>query len=106
MTTEQQIRQVKTFLDNDPGATDEVVMAFLDQAEELCLNQRYPFNRPEGAVLEDRFHMDKCELAARRFVRTGGLGEMIHIENGVHRDWYSSDDREVLARITPLASVR
>lgn len=106
MTTEQMIRRVKTLLQDDPMATDEVVMEYLDAAEEVILNWRYPYERPDEAVVPARYHGEKCELAARLFVRRGGLGETIHIENGVHRDWYSSDDRELLSRITPLCSVR
>lgn len=106
MTIEQMVRRVQTLLQNDPEATDAVVIEYLDQAEEVILNWRYPHERPEDAVVPPRYHGEKCELAARLFVRRGGLGEVIHIENGVHRDWYSSDDRELLSRITPFASVR
>lgn len=106
MTIEQMVRRVQTLLQNDPEATDAVVIEYLDQAEEVILNWRYPHERPEDAVVPSRYHGEKCELAARLFVRRGGLGEVIHVENGVHRDWYSSDDRELLSRITPFASVR
>lgn len=106
MTTEAMIRRVRTLLQDDPVATDEVVMEYLDTAADEILNWRYPYGFPEEAVVDPRYHGIQCTLAARLFVRRGGLGETIHIENGVHRDWYSSDDRELLAKITPYASVR
>jgi hypothetical protein len=106
MTTEQMVRRVKILLQNDPVATDEVVYEYLEMAEDTALNTLYPYGVPEGAVLPERYHGVMCELAARLFVRRGGYGEILHIENGIHRDWYSADDRELLARITPYLKVR
>lgn len=106
MTTEQMIRRVKTLLQDDPVATDAVVYEYLDAAADEILNWRYPYGMPEDAEVPARYHGLQCTLAARLFVRRGGLGETFHIENGVHRDWYSSDDRELLAKITPMMSVR
>ena len=106
MTTEQMITKVQTMLDNDPEATDAVVESYLDIAEDAVLDQLYPFGHDESKTMPSRYQRTQCVLAARYFARRGGLGEVSHIENGVHRSWYSSDDREILQRIVPIAKVR
>ena len=106
MTTESMVRRTKVLLQGDPMATDEVVIEYIDMARETVLNTLYPFGIPEDAEVPSRYEGVQCELAARLFARRGGLGEVLHIENGIHRDWYSSDDRDLLSRITPYMKVR
>lgn len=106
MTLEQKIKRVQTLLADDATATDSTVAEYLDMAKETVLTTMYPFGIPDAVFdVPGQYEGIQCELAARFFVRRGGLGETLHIENGIHRDWYSSDDREVLAKITPFAKV-
>lgn len=107
MTDAERISRVQSFF--DAGLLpDEEASAYLDIAKEVVLNRLYSFasNYPEEAEVPSRYEGVWCELAARYFSRKGGLGETMHIENGIHRDWYSSDDRDLLARIIPFAVVR
>lgn len=106
MTTEEMVKKVQTMLDSDPEATDAVVEAYLNIAEDAVMDQLYPFGHADNAEMPSRYQGVQCVLAARYFARRGGLGETLHIENGVHRTWYSSDDREILSRILPRAKVR
>ena len=106
MTTEAMIARTKTFLMDDPTATDAVVLVYLDIAHDAIMNTLYPFAVPEDATMPEKYQGLQCELAARYFARRGGLGETAHSENGVNRSWYSSDDRDILAKVTPFASVR
>ena len=106
MTTEEMVTKVQTMLDNDPEATDAVVEAYLNIAEDAIMDQAYPYGYPEDAEMPSRYQGTQCVLAARYFARRGGLGELMHIENGIHRTWYSSDDRDVRSRIVPRAKVR
>lgn len=106
MTDERKIKRVQTLLMNDATATDSLVMEYLDMAKETVLSTMYPFGIPDGVYeVPAQYEGVQCELAARFFARRGGLGETTHIENGIHRDWSSSDDREILAKITPYAKV-
>lgn len=106
MTTEQKIKRVQTLLVDDATATDSTVAEYLDMAKETVLVTMYPFGVPVYVMdVPAQYEGIQCELAARFFARRGGLGETTHIENGIHRDWSSSDDREILAKITPYAKV-
>lgn len=102
MTTAQKITRVKTLLGNEVEVDDATVTEYLSMASDKVLHTRYPFDIPEEYDLS-RYDEIECELAARLFVRQGGLGELTHNENGINRTWYSSDDRELLAQITPMA---
>lgn len=106
MTTAEKINRVKTLLGNEAEVTDAIVTEYLSIAEDDIANTRYPFGVPEYYALEPQFHNVQCQLAARYIARTGGLGELTHNENGINRTWYSSDDREILAKITPYGKVR
>nr|DAV01104.1 MAG TPA: hypothetical protein [Bacteriophage sp.] len=109
MTDAQRIERVKSYFDpNTEGLTDEVASFYLDSAKDTVLLALYPFSAhfPEDAEVPLRYEGVWCELAARMFSRRGGLGETMHIENGIHRDWYSSDDSDLLRKIVPLAIVR
>jgi hypothetical protein len=106
MTTNAKIKRVQVLLMNDASADDQTVAEYLEMSKETVLATLYPFGIPEGVEeVPSMYEAVQCELAARYFARRGGLGETMHIENGIHRDWYSSDDREVLAKIVPYAKV-
>lgn len=107
MTDAQRIARVQSYFDAGYVTANEA-SAYLEIAKDAVLNQLYSFagHFPEDAEVPARYEGAWCELAARYFSRKGGLGETMHIENGIHRDWYSSDDRDLLSRIIPYAYVR
>lgn len=107
MTDAQRIARVQSYF--DAGAlSDTEAQAYLAQAKDAVLDQLYisVSNYPEDAAVPRKYEGAWCELAAFYFARKGGLGETQHIENGIHRNWYSSDGREILARVVPFAVVR
>lgn len=102
------VDRMKSYFDpNTEGLTDEVAEAYLADAKDAVLNTLYPFDGhyPEYAEVPARYNGLMCELAARMFSRRGGLGETQHIENGIHRNWASSDDSDLLRRIVPYARI-
>lgn len=107
MTNAEKIAMVQSFFDAGT-VSDTKAGAYLTVAKHVVLTTLYAFagNYPDGADVPARYEILQCELAARRFAREGGLGETQHIENGIHRHWYSSDDSDLLRQITPFASVR
>lgn len=107
MTDAERIARVQGFFD-EGVLSDSEAEAYLAVAKDAVLNTLYAFaaNYPEEAEVPARYEGLMCELAARRFSRKGGLGETMHIENGIHRDWYSSDDSDLLRMIVPYAVVR
>lgn len=109
MTDAQRIERVKSYFDpNTEGLTDEVASVYLADAKDTVLITLYPFegHYPEEAEVPARYEGLWCELAARMFSRRGGLGETQHIENGIHRNWDSSDDSDLLRKIVPFARLR
>ena len=107
MTDAQRIARVQSYFDAG-YLSDTEASAYLASAKDVVLNTLYAFesNYPAEAEVPSRYEGVWCELAARLFSRKGGLGQTMHIENGIHRDWYSSDDRDLLARIIPYMVVR
>ena len=47
----------------DATLSDTVVDIYLSIAEDMILNRRYPFGRPNGAMLESRYEMLQVRLA-------------------------------------------
>lgn len=106
MTDAEKIAMVKTLVENDSGATDEVVTVYLSIASGKMLERLYPFDIGKGeSDIPVRYDGIQCELAARLFLRRGSEGETNHEENGVNRSYGSVDDSDILQRLTPFAKV-
>lgn len=104
MTDAEKITMVKTMTDE---TSDAVIAAYLSMASEAILNQMYQMwsALPENAVVPDRYEMTQCNLCVRYLARRGAEGEHTHNENGVNRTWETSEDKDILCRITPIAEV-
>ena len=106
MTNSDKINMVKTLVESDADATNDVVSAYLELALNAMLERLFPYDPGKGeADLPVRYDMIQCELAARYFLRRGGQGEINHEENGVNRQYGSVDDEDILKRLTPFAKV-
>lgn len=106
MTKSEKIAMVKTLVENDSGATNDVVSVYLSLACNAMLERLFPYD--PNKTEEDmpvRYEMTQCELAARYYLRRGGQAEISHEENGVNRQWASADDDDILKRLTPFAKV-
>ena len=108
MTDAERTFRVQTLLNNDPLATEVVLREYLSAAKDDVLEELYSLRgMPENVTDVPAIYQGlQCELAARYFARRGGLGEQAHLENGIHRHYQTSDDRELLDRIIPYARVR
>ncbi len=104
MTTAEMIALVQTIVD-DNRATDEVVAVYLSLAKERMMDRLYPFGRGTQTDIPAEYQSLQCELAARLYLRRGGEGEIVHIENGVHRHYHSVSDEDLLQRLTPNAGI-
>ena len=106
MTDEQKKVMVKTLVEFDEDATDDVVAVYLNLAGNAMLERLYPYDSTKEAKdIPQRYDTIQCELAARYFLRKGGQGEINHEENGVNRTYGSVDDSDILNRLTPFAKV-
>lgn len=106
MTDAEKKAMVKTLVENDSQATDDVVTVYLTLARNAMLERLFPYDTTKDAGdVPTRYDTLQCELAARYFLRRGGQGETNHEENGVNRNWDSVDDADILQRLTPFAKV-
>ena len=106
MTQAEKIAMVKTLVESDPGATDEVVGVYLTLALNTMLERLFPYESgKDSGDVPVRYDTIQCELAARYFLRRGGQGEINHEENGVNRQYGTIDDDDILKRLTPFAKV-
>lgn len=106
MTKADKIAMVKTLVESDAEATDEVVTVYLNLACNAMLERLFPYNPDkEEEDIPSRYDTIQCELAARYFLRRGGQGEISHEENGVNRTYGTIDDEDILKRLTPFVKV-
>lgn len=73
---------------------DSVLLSYLNQAKDVILNRMYPYLE-EGAyddlTIPKRFEYKQIRIAAYFMNKRGAEGETQHIENGIHRNYKSSD---------------
>lgn len=104
MTQEEMIALVQQICD-DNRATDELVSVYLQLAADRILNRLYPFGRGTKEFVPEEHQRLQCELAARMYLKRGGEGEIVHIENGVHRHYHSVTEEDLLGQLVPNCGV-
>lgn len=106
MTKAGKIEAVKTLIDLEEGEelNEGLICAYLDVAKNQILSRLYPFD-PSQTEIPAQYEQTQCELAARKYFRKDGEGEISHNENGVNRTYGSVNDEDILARIVPFAAV-
>ena len=105
MDMNRKIQMLRTLVDD--GVTDEVLTIYLLKAREVLLNIIYPTD-PDRASKEvpPMYEIKQIEIAEYFLNKRGAEGEIQHIENGVHRNYGSSDIPEAMIRhITPFCGV-
>ena len=88
------------------GETDTTVLAtYLSLAEGIVLERAYPFG--DGTEeMPAKYDRTQVEIAAYMIQKRGAEGETAHSENGVVRQYSSSDvPLPLLRRITPQGEV-
>ena len=86
---------------------EELLQDFLDSAESIILNKRYPFMSDDDTyTLEKKYLNLQLRIAIELYNKQGAEGEMSHAENGTTRQYSSADVSEsLLNEITPKARV-
>ena len=105
MTREEKIARTAILSGEDAAEKEELFALYVDIAGEMILGRLYPVRRPEGAETPDAYAFLQCQLASELFLRRGDEGEVIHIENGIHRHYESAQSDELLKAVTPYAGV-
>ena len=100
MTLAEKIEYVQSMVDNDPEATDAKVKGYLTKAKTKIFKRRYPFGVPASVTdVPEQYEDIQLDLAVRYFLRRGGEGEGVHIENGIHRHYGSVNDEDLLMEV-------
>lgn len=106
MTTEEKIINVRQRANNDPQATDALIAVYLEDAKDAILKQRYPFGVPEAVTdVPAKYEVIQCKLAHRYFLRQNIDGQLISVENGIHKHYESADDMDLLKQIMQVCKV-
>lgn len=105
MDIEQKKRMLTTMI--GPGDDDETLSAYLSVAAEKILYTAYPYVADHSEMsVPPMYDTLQVEIAAYLMNRRGAEGETQHIENGVHRNYGSSDvPPDLMKRIVPFVGV-
>lgn len=91
MTREQKIMCLSKLIGDDTEEED-ILGIYLDIAGDKILNRMYPYRESyEGLEVPDRYAMIQLNVASYLLNKRGAEGEIQHIENGIHRNYGSSD---------------
>ena len=105
MDMNRKIQILRTFTEG--GDSDEVLTIYLLRAKEALLNIIYPTDANRSSYeVPSQYEMVQIQIAEYWLNKRGAEGEIQHIENGVHRNYGSSDIPEAMIRhITPFCGV-
>lgn len=87
----------------------DTVGFYLDNAEEIILHQLYPYDEffedeATPPSIPARYDRLRCRLAVYLINKRGAEGEIVHMENGIHRHYQNSDvPTSMMSEIIPKA---
>lgn len=110
MTTEAKLAMIKAILRIDTSDTSEdaLITTYLEMASQEIFSWRYsnanPDNVPETVPTE--YEMAQVQAVINGYTQAGVEGQVLSIENGVHRHFQYADMVEyVRAHVIPIAGV-
>ena len=108
MTTEKKIDMLQAMM-GDEVEDRGVLEVFLELAKQKILNRMYQFKTDEeyeNLDVPDKYAMAQLNIAIYLLNKRGAEGEIQHIENGIHRNYGSSDIPDAMLKdIVPFCRV-
>ena len=106
MTKERMINMLHSMMEDD-DTNDGVLNTYLEIAAQKILNRMYPYKTDYSDMeVPDRYAMIQLNIAVYLLNKRGAEGEIQHIENGIHRNYGSSDVPDGLLKdIVPYCKV-
>lgn len=108
MTDAEKLTALKAILGNsesDEPVSDEVLSAYIKQAEYEVLNRAYPFDSTI-TVVPERYERIQLDIATYLVNKRGAEGELTHTEIGQQRQYETGGIPSSLLRgITPKCGV-
>jgi hypothetical protein len=111
MTNADKLTMLKTILFPEEEVSAEIeaqLQVYLDMASQTILNYKYEYSK-DGIPdeLPSAFDMVQIMAVQNGFAQAGAEGQVLSIENGIHRHWKYSDMLEyVQNHVTPIAKVQ
>lgn len=106
MTTEKKLAALRAMMDPDEEEDSGVLEVYLDIARQKILNRMYQFSTDEeyeGMDVPDKYTGIQLNIGIYLLNKRGAEGEIQHIENGIHRNYGSSDIPDALLKdVTPF----
>lgn len=110
MTSEAKLAMVKAILriDSSDTSEDALITTYLDMAAQEILGWRYSNANPENVpeVVPAEYEITQVQAVINGYTQSGVEGQVLSIENGIHRHFNYSDMVEyVRAHVIPVAGV-
>ena len=100
MTEQRKIDMLRRMMDGDE--TDQGILeVYLELAKQKILNRMYQFKTDleyETLEVPAKYEMTQLNIAVYMLNKRGAEGEIQHIENGIHRNYGSSDVPDALLK--------
>ena len=98
MTTDMKIDMLLRMMDGE-DVDRGILEVYLELAGQKILNRMYPFKEVyDDLEVPDRYVMIQLNIAVYLLNKRGAEGEIQHIENGIHRNYGSSDIPDALLK--------
>lgn len=103
MTQEEMLNAFKSRIDID--AQDDLLLSYLNEAQEIIYNKIYPFAEDSGEIPE-KYHHKQLEIANYLFNKNGAEGETMHTEGQITRMYEKGGVPDsMLKGITPKCGI-
>ena len=108
MTSAEKLEMVKTLLRITDTSEDDLIMTYLTMAEQEIMTWRYSYASVENVPdeLPREFEMTQIQAVVNGYTQSGVEGQMISVENGIHRHFLYTDMVEYIhAHVAPVVRV-
>lgn len=110
MTSEAKLAMVKAILriDAADNSEDALIMAYLDMAAQEIIGWRYSNANPENVpqYVPSEYEVTQVQAVINGYTQSGVEGQVLSIENGIHRHFNYSDMVEYIrSHVIPVAGV-
>lgn len=108
MTIEAKLMMVKSILRIDDTSEDDLLETYLQMAEQEIIGWRYSYANADNipSTIPSEYDMTAVQAVVNGYTQSGIEGQILSVENGVHRHFRYSDMLEyVRGHVIPIAGV-
>lgn len=110
MTPEAKLAMVKAILRIEDADTseDSLILTYIDMAAQEILGWRYSYANPENVpdTVPTEYEMTQVQAVINGYTQSGVEGQVLSIENGIHRHFQYSDMVEYIrSHVVHIAGV-